>query len=472
MAFSNRKWVIFIPILLGIVSLFLLKQTRTMPEQEQLTESTELVRVITVPSVTVVPKALGHGTVEPTTIWEAVAEVKGKIMKKHPGLEKGGILEAGSLLFQIDPTDYELAVAQTRADIQAIQAQLQELEAKGVNTESALKIEKEALALNQRELERKRQLLGKGGVSRSDLESQEQALLAQQQKLQAQLNTLNLLPSQRSLLEAQLASQQARLATAQRDLTQTRMLMPFTGRIAEVNAELDQYVREGEVLAVVDGMQRAEVEAQIPIEQMSNLVRSDREVDLLTLSGDALTPALGLQAVVRLREGALQADWQARFARISDTLDPKTRTIGVIVEVDDPYAKVQPGIRPPLFKGLFVQVDLYGRPRPDSLVIPRLALSDGVREDCPARQAGCAGKARLYLVDEAGRLEIREVKLGLIQDEFVVIEEGLAAGERVVVSDLLPAIQGMLLQPLEDEAAKARLIQIATAGVQQALILP
>jgi RND family efflux transporter MFP subunit len=255
------------------------------------------------------------------------------------------------------------------------------------------------------------------------------------------------------------------LATARRNLTQTRMLMPFTGRIAEVNAELNQYVREGEVLAVVDGMQRAEVEVQIPIERMSNLVRSDREVDLLTMSGEALTPSLGLQALVRLKEGALQADWQARFARISDTLDPKTRTIGVIVEVDDPYAKVQPGIRPPLFKGLFVQVDLYGRSRPESLVIPRLALSEGVMEDCPARQIGCAGRTRLYLVDEASRLEIRDVKVGLIQDEYLVIEEGLAAGERVVVSDLLPAIQGMRLQPVEDEVAKARLIRIATAGV-------
>jgi hypothetical protein len=55
--------------------------------------------------------------------------------------------------------------------------------------------------------------------------------------------------------------------------------------------------------------------------------------------------------------------------------------------------------------------------------------------------------------------------VGLIQDEYLVIEEGLAAGERVVVSDLLPAIQGMRLQPVEDEVAKARLIRIATAGV-------
>jgi RND family efflux transporter MFP subunit len=459
----SRKWVILIPILIGIATLALLRQTKTLPEQKSVAENPLSVRVLRVPKVTVIPKAVGYGTVRPSITWEAVAEVKGKILHKHVRLDKGNILEAGTRLLQIDPTDYELTIAQIQADIQAIQAQRQELQARSENTRLAIQIEQEALALNKRELERKRELLGKGGVSRSDLESQEQALLAQQQKLQSQLNTLNLLPSQQALLEAQLASQQARLATAQRDLAQTEVVMPFTGRIAEVKVEENQFVREGEVLLVADGMQLAEVEAQIPIEQMSNLIRSDREIDLMSLSGDPL-PALGLSAVVRLEEGSLRADWTGRFARISDTLDLKTRTVGVIIEVDQPYANVQPGVRPPLFKGLFVQLDLHGRSRPDSLVIPRLALHDGLANECDTRRDGCTRMPRVYLVDQADRLEIRPVQVSLIQAEFVVIGKGLRAGERVVVSDLIPAIQGMLLAPVEDTTSRSRLIQLATAG--------
>ncbi len=344
-ASTPRKWVILIPIVLGIAAVVMLKKQQSAPQQEEVSETPQLVRVIRVPAVTVVPRAVGHGTVRPSTTWEAVAEVKGKIIDKHPQLRKGSILEAGSLLFQIDPTDYQLAIAQTQADIQASEAQLQELEAKIANTSAALKIEQTALNLNEKELERKRQLIGKGSVSRSDLESQEQALLAQKQKLQSQKNTLNLIPSQQALLQAQLASHRARLAGAERDLEQTRVVMPFTGRIAEVNVEQNQYVREGEVLAIADGLQRAEVEAQIPIGQMSNLIRSDREVDLMAMSGIDPVPSLGLSAIVRLQEGALTADWPGRFARISDTLDPKTRTVGVIVEVDEPYAKVQPGVQ-------------------------------------------------------------------------------------------------------------------------------
>jgi multidrug efflux pump subunit AcrA (membrane-fusion protein) len=255
------------------------------------------------------------------------------------------------------------------------------------------------------------------------------------------------------------------MASAERDLEQTRVSMPFTGRIAEVAVEANQYVREGEILAVADGLARAEVEAQIPIEQMSQLIRSEHELDLFADSAGDPISALGLSALVRLQEGSLNAVWEGRFARISDTLDPKTRTIGVIIEVDQPYARVQPGVRPPLFKGLFVQLDLFGRPRPDSLVIPRLALHTDPDPGCAvAVDLGCARGYRVYLVNTADRLELRQVEVGMIQSQFVVIRSGLKAGERLVVSDLIPAIEGMLLEAQQDVQVEARLIQLATAG--------
>ena len=49
--------------------------------------------------------------------------------------------------------------------------------------------------------------------------------------------------------------------------------------------------------------------------------------------------AFGFSATVRLRSGNDVVEWPARFARVSDTVDPKTRTIGAIVAVDGAYAK-------------------------------------------------------------------------------------------------------------------------------------
>jgi multidrug efflux pump subunit AcrA (membrane-fusion protein) len=120
----------------------------------------------------------------------------------------------------------------------------------------------------------------------------------------------------------------------------------------------------------------------------------------------------------------------------------------VIVEVDQPYADVQPGVRPPLVKGLFVEVDLRGPPRPERLVIPRHALHTG----------------QVYLIGEDGHLEIRAVTLETLQPEYAAIADGLEAGERVVVSDLVPAIAGMRLEGAPDNELLERLKRSAEAA--------
>jgi hypothetical protein len=126
-------------------------------------------------------------------------------------------------------------------------------------------------------------------------------------------------------------------------------------------------------------------------------------------------------------------------------MDPQTRTMGVIVTVDQPYRKAIPGRRPPLLKDMFVEVELRGRPWNDTLVVPRIAT-----------HRNADGGAVLYLAGQGDRLEIRRVTLGPVQGDLAVIEAGLEPGERVVVSDLIPAIVGMKLDASLDQALAQR----------------
>jgi len=128
----------------------------------------------------------------------------------------------------------------------------------------------------------------------------------------------------------------------------------------------------------------------------------------------------------------------------------------VIVEVDKPYVDVTPGSRPPLIKGLFVEVHLLGAARPDSLVVPRSALHDN----------------HLYLVNDQNRLVIKKVQVKLYQPEFAIVSNKqeasndgianhlLAVGDSIIISDLVPAIEGMLLSPQADQAAEKRLKEL------------
>ena len=274
-----------------------------------------------------------------------------------------------------------------------------------------------------------------------EVEQQEREVLIQRQNVTSHENTLGLLPPERKVLEAQLARYQAQLAEAEHNLQRATIRLPFDARISRVEVEKNQSVRPGDVLLVADDIATAEIEARVPMQVVRNVMTTRAEaVDEMP---EDVGKVFGITAGVRLPD--FDIEWPARLVRMSPTLDPETRTIGAIVEVDDPYRGVLPGIRPPLVKEMFVEVDLQGEPRPDSLVIPRTALHDG----------------KVYLVDEDNRLRIQPVESSLIQPDFIGVTKGLAEGDRLVVSQLVPAVQGMQLVPHGDKATLVRLIRAA-----------
>jgi len=443
------RWIMLVPLVIGIVILVLLVKGRQTPQQAPAGERVRAVRVIEAPGVDAVPRATGFGNVLPKRVWQGLAEVSGKVMELHPRLQEGVILPAGAVLLQIDPTDYQLAIARTEAEMQATAAQLEELDLKQTNLESSLAIEKEAMTLSERELRRKRELVAKATVSRSSVDQEARAVLGQRQKVQDLSNSINLLPTSRKLLQAQLARYQAQLQEAQRDLERTTVRLPFDARIAEVHVEQAQPVQVGTVMVVADGIDTAEIEARAPIARLRPLVPKLPGGERKGLPGIDLEKVFGWTALVRTQ--GFDVSWPAKVDRISPTLDLKTRTLGVLVTVEQPYRRAQPGIKPPLFNGMFVAVEISGRALPGVVVVPRLALHDG----------------RLYVVGDDNRLQIREVSVALLQPDFAAIGDGLTVGDRVVVSDLSPAIEGMLLEPVDDPQSLRTLIEVAT-GVEPA----
>lgn len=171
--------------------------------------------------------------------------------------------------------------------------------------------------------------------------------------------------------------------------------------------------------------------------------------DTRDITGARLPGLQQLTPEVRLKAGDQTITWNGRVTRIAETVDPKTRTIGVIVTVDSPYANTQDGIHPPLTRGMFVEVALKGPPRRDRLVIPRSALHAG---------------DTVHVVNADNRLDIRPVTVAWEQGDIAVIENGLEAGDRVVITDLVPAVEGMLLAPTLDPIVTARLVANAGAG--------
>ena len=85
--------------------------------------------------------------------------------------------------------------------------------------------------------------------------------------------------------------------------------------------------------------------------------------------------------------------------------------------------------------GLFVNADIEGRKAENVVVMPRTALRDN---------------NQVLVVGQDQKLRFRDVKMLRLYQNDLLIESGLNAGERVCVSPIQTAIDGMTVNPVKD----------------------
>ncbi len=430
-----------------MVVLIFMVRNRAQPVQIDVPEVTRALRVIKVPQVSLVPRIVGYGTAQPADIWTAVAEVKGRIIKIHPELKAGAIIRAGEEVLRIDPAEYELQIAQLRAEIAEVESQQAQLTAQEKNYRASIEIEQASLDLANRDLARLRSLTASNSVTQSEVERKEREVLTQRQSVQSLTNSLNVLPAQRQALAALHDAKNAGLSRAELDLSHTIINAPFDCRFSEVSLEKGQFLPAGKTLFEAYGTDVTEVEAQFPVDRARTLLTSDGQpIDPTVDAMKTMRKVFDVDATVRMRTGDFSVEWQGRFDRIREQLDIQTRTISIVIAVDKPYENVIPGERPPLAPGMFCEVELRGQPRAGQIVIPRTALHEG----------------HVYLVNKESRLERRPVEVKFSQGGFSHISTGLVPGERLVISDPMPAIEGMKVEAIESPEAEQSLISEAT----------
>ncbi|MCM2561268.1 hypothetical protein M8756_00550 [Lutimaribacter sp. EGI FJ00015] len=419
------------PIALGLAAAAWMIASAPGPAQVDGAAPALPVRVMTVAAEDIRPTATVWGNLRAADTWIAVAEVQGEVVWRHPDLEPGRLIPAGTEVLRIDPTDYELALAQAEADLDALAAEDAQLRAEADNTGRILDLERARLALAEADLDRTRNLAEQGTVPQARADEAERATLLSRRTVTELENTLALIPSRAARITAQIARTQAAIDRARRSLDRTALRTPFDLRVTEVSAEQFQNVAPGRVLIRADGIARAEVVAHLPIENFRRLVGDvPGGVTLADMMRDLPVTQIAV-TLSPLSDPAQQ--WPARVARIEGGLDARARTVPVVVTVDDPYEGADPPRRLPLVPNMQVQLSFSGAPRAGAIAIPEAALHGTM-----VRVAG-----------EDDLLELRPVTAGFAKEGRVIIAEGLAPGDRVVLDDIAPAIPGMALTPVE-----------------------
>ena len=224
--------------------------------------------------------------------------------------------------------------------------------------------------------------------------------------------------------EASLSDAKASIDQANRDLARTTLRAPFNGLVRAESVDIGQFVSRGKSIATLYASDQAEV--RLPI--------ADRQLAFLNLPvghRGELPVDEQPQVTLSAEYAGRQLTWQGLIVRTEAQIDTATRMVHVIARVSNDTQEA------PLSVGLFVNADIEGLLAQDIVVLPRTALRNG---------------NRVLVVDDEDRLRYRDIDtLRLYRDE-VLIKGGLHAGERVCLSPLQTAIDGMPVNPVADTA--------------------
>jgi len=414
-------------VLVGIIILVLSIVFKSSPTVQPNFDKARLVTVKPLILQKSAPSVVAFGRIEPKNSWQAIAEVSGKVVYRYPELEVGRLLPAGTLVLKVDPLEYELKQTQASANVNATNAQLTRLLQEQKNINASLAIEREKLALVEQEYQRKLSLQKKKLISSSDLEGQKQTLLIQKKLVQDLSSALSLVPDDTKVAEAQLNVNQALFIDAQRQLDNTRLTLPFDGRISAVNVEASQAVSVGEVLFEVDKLGVVEVKAELSLQDaemlMANVGTKAEKGQLPNVE------SLGFKANITLQIGKKVYQWPAKLTRVAGSIDPEQATIGFYLEVDQDIKQLDIAKKPLLTKGMFVTANIQGFASAQFMITEKALHGEQV-----------------YVMNENKQLSVRNVQVVFRNKNGVAITGDIKEGELLILNDLIPAIPGMSLK--------------------------
>ncbi len=400
----SKGWLPLGIVLLGAAGSFALATSRPSLETSPVPDRRPLVAVAVVTPVKFQVLVRSQGSVEPRIEIDLAAEASGRVVFVSPSLEAGGFFAADEVLIELDPED-------ARVSIEGAQATFERSE---IEVRQARVV-----------LERLRALEKDRVVSAAQREDAEYALALARAR-------------QREALAAR--------GQAQRELTHTKIPAPFAGRVRSARIDVGQFIARGEPLARIYAEQSAEVRLPIP----------DAELAFLELPQSASSGAVDRAAGPLVRFSAPFAGharrWTGRIVRVEAAIDEKSRMIHAVGRFDEPPPLTgwpRSAISAPPAVGLFVEAEILGRRFDHVVALPREALRGGADT--------------VLIVDAEGRVEARSVSVARVDRDQVLIESGLAPGERVCVSPTPPAV-GQLVRAVEVPSGADHTAILAAAG--------
>jgi len=345
--------------------------------------------------------------------------IGGKIVEVN--FDVGSYVTKGSVLLRLDPRDAQIrletaqaqveqqqkAVGQAVAALRSAQARLgvRDGETFDIDKFSQVKSVKANLVAAEKELARAQRLYESGDVSKSALDqrlAQRDALLGQLDEARSNaavaIKAINSAEAQVASAKAAITTAQTQVDQARKSLTDTAVLAPISGYIAERTADLGEFISPS-----------------VPNAKIATIVRTSS----LRLKIDVPEASIGQVAngqSISLQTSAYpDRNFAGTIVRILPSLNQQARTLTVEAEVPNGDGMLKPG--------QFATVRITQSQPENAVMIPATAV----------KAEGDVNK--VYVIKDGAARE-RLVQVGLLEGETIQIKQGLSEGEIIATSNL------------------------------------
>jgi RND family efflux transporter MFP subunit len=363
--------------------------------------------------------------------------IGGKIVEVN--FDIGSYVQKGAVLVRLDDRDARIRLQQAQAQVEQAQANVRQAQANveqaranvrqtqsrlgitegsnfDIETFSQVRSTKAQLDLAERELGRAERLLESGDISRSIYDQRK----AQRDQLRAQLDesrstaavavsairtamtqvntALAAVGSARSAEEAA----RTQISSAQKAISDALVYAPISGYVSERVADLGEFAATNSKVATIVRTSVLRMRIDVP-EQNVGQVKAGQGISLQTSAYP-------------------DRNFAGTVVRISPSVNATSRTLTVEAEVENVDGLLKPG--------QFATVRIaQGAPK-QTVMIPTIAVKTE------------GDTNRVYVVKD-GRAEERIVKLGVLENDLIEIQQGVQAGEAVATSNLNQIYDGV-----------------------------
>jgi multidrug efflux pump subunit AcrA (membrane-fusion protein) len=309
-------------------------------------------------------------------------EVAG-VVKKLKATE-GLHVRAGDLLVLLDDERYRLALERQEASRLRLLSEML-LEKQFGQLTKQLASTPEKIAKVKEDFANAKAAYRKGLVSQPEFEKASKEY--EMALIESGLRKEEVMAASKGLTQAEID-----VKTAELDLEKTKIKAPFAGIITEVKISPGEHLEAGRDLFTLVNISEIKVIAKV-LESEVGKMQVEREVDLRFSAYPD-----------KVFKGKVEA--------ISPIVNPEDKTCAVHVVVMNPQEEIKPG--------MYAEVEIAAEVYKDRLLVPQEAVL--VR-----------GGRKLVFVVEGGQAKWRYIEVGLENENYAEVLDGVKEGEKVIV---------------------------------------